>query len=257
MEETISLQEIVAIIRKRLGLIILLTIGAALISGVVTTFFMTPIYESSTQFLVNQNQAPNETEVSGVELNDLRTNVELINTYNVIIQSDRILSEVQEELGLNISTTALSNKLTVDNENDSQVVTVSATDPDPEMAVQIVNTTVGVFQDQIGDLMNVDNVNVLNEAQVPLNPSPISPNTMLNIAIAGVLGLMVGVGLAFLLDFLDTTVKTEEDVEKDLGLPVIGIVSHISDRDIATPSPQSVRPVRERRQMNGQAKKTS
>ncbi|MBM7539770.1 YveK family protein [Amphibacillus cookii] len=254
MEETISLKEIVQVIRKRLGLILSLTIGATLISGLVTIFFITPIYQANSQFLVNQNNAQTE---SAVELNDIRTNVELINTYNVIIKSNRILNEVINELDLTISSNVLSDKLSVGNEDNSQVVTVTATDPDPAMAVTIANTVVEVFQDQIDELMKVDNVSILNEAQLSANPSPVSPNLTLNAAIAFVLGAMVGVGLAFLLEFLDTSVKTEDDVEKVLSLPVIGVVSHINDRDLAVSSHVAARTTRERGSLHGKAKKTS
>jgi|SRR5690554_801995 len=227
MEETITLKEIAQIIKKRLGLIIVLTIGSAIISGIFTYFFITPIYRANSQFLVNQNQ-PNAT----VELNEIRTNVELINTYSVIIRSNRILDEVIDELQLTISPSALADKISVTNENGSQVVTVSATDPDPKMAVDLANVTVEVFQDQIDELMNVDNVNILNPAVLPANPTPVSPNLTLNIAIAFVLGGMVGVGLAFLFEYLDTTVKTETDVEKIVGLPVIGVVAKVQETDL-------------------------
>lgn len=236
MEETITLKEIAQIIKKRLGLIIVLTIGSAIISGIFTYFFITPIYRANSQFLVNQNQ-PNAT----VELNEIRTNVELINTYSVIIRSNRILDEVIDELQLTISPSALAEKISVTNENGSQVVTVSATDPDPKMAVDLANVTVEVFQDQIDELMNVDNVNILNPAVLPANPTPVSPNLTLNIAIAFVLGGMVGVGLAFLFEYLDTTVKTETDVEKIVGLPVIGVVAKAQETDLVHIQQQAIR----------------
>lgn len=255
MEETITLKEIAQTIKKRLGLIIVLTLGAALISGLFTYFFITPIYQANSQFLVNQNH--NQTE-STVELNDIRTNIELINTYSEIIRSNRILDEVIDQLNLTITSGTLREKLSVSNENNSQVVTVSATDPSPAMAVEIANTTVEIFQNQIDDLMNVDNVNILNAAQLPENPSPVSPNLILNVAIAFVLGGMVGVGLAFLFEFLDTTIKTEDDIEKTLELPVIGIVSKMNEHDFTIAHNQSMtRTVRERGAFNGKAKKTS
>ena len=92
MEETITLKEIAQIVKKRLGLIITLTLGAAIISGIFTSFYITPIYRANSQFLVNQNQSTTQ-----VELNEIRTNVELINTYNVIIRSNRILNKVVDE----------------------------------------------------------------------------------------------------------------------------------------------------------------
>ena len=254
MEETISPKEIAQIIKKRLGLIISLTLGAAIISGIFTSFFITPIYRANSQFLVNQNQSTTQ-----VELNEIRTNVELINTYSVIIRSNRILNEVVDELQLTISAGALAEKISVSSEGGSQVVTVTATDPDPAMAVDLANVTVEVFQDQIDELMNVDNVNILNPAVLSANPTPVSPNLVMNIAIAFVLGGMAGVGLAFLLEYLDTTVKTEDDVEKIVGLPVIGIISKVKDSDLINPHQQALtRTGRERGvTFDGQTQKTS
>src|SRR5690606_8147308 len=181
------------------------------------------------QILVNQRN----TESGQVTQADVRTNVELINTYSVIIKSPRILDIVIEELNLNMTSSQLADKIQVNSAENSQVVTVTATDPDPVMATNLANATVQVFEREVPSLMNVDNVNILTEAMLPDNPSPVSPNPLLNIAIAVVLGMMVGVGLAFLLEYLDNTFKSEEDIEKHLQLPVLGVVSFISEKDMA------------------------
>ncbi|MBD7943260.1 MULTISPECIES: YveK family protein [Psychrobacillus] len=228
MEETITLQDIFKTLKKRLSLIIILTIIALAISAVVSYFVITPIYQSSTQILINQEK----TEVNTFSSQDIETNLQLINTYNVIIKSPAILSLVIDELDLNTTPAALTNKITVNNAEDSQVVNITVQDPDPQRAVDIANKTAQVFQAQIKTLMQVDNVSVLTPAVLGDNPSPVKPDPMLNMAIAAVIGLMLGVGLAFLLEYLDTTVKTEEDIEELLNLPVLGLISNISEKDL-------------------------
>ncbi|HLR43042.1 MAG TPA: GNVR domain-containing protein, partial [Pseudogracilibacillus sp.] len=109
---------------------------------------------------------------------------------------------------------------------------VSVKDPDPQLATTIANTTVEVFQAEIVDIMNVDNVSVLSEAEMDLSPSPVEPRPTLNIAIALVLGAMIGVGIAFLLEYFDTTIRTEEDLEEKLGITIIGTVSTIDASDV-------------------------
>lgn len=231
MEETISLHEIFTIIKKRFLLIISFIIGAALIAAIVSYFILTPIYEASTQFIVNQSNEE-MTQQTQIDQSTIRTNVELINTYNVIIKSNAILDHVVEELHLPYTADQLADKISVTSEENSQVVTVSVKDPLPAVATNIANKTVEVFQEKIPEIMNVDNVNILSEAKMKGNISPVEPRPKLNIAIALVLGAMVGVGLAFLLEFLDTKVRSENDIVEKLELPVFGVISRIDAEDV-------------------------
>lgn len=226
MEETISLRELFHTLRKRIWLILSLTIVATLVSGILSFFVLTPIYSSSTQLLVNQEK----TDQPMYNVGDIQTNLQLMNTYNVIIKSPAILELVAKELDMDISSEALNSKITVSSEGQSQVISISVQDPDPYMATDIANTTAKVFQDEIVKIMNVDNVSILAKAVTKEIPSPIKPKPVLNIAIALVVGLMAGVGLAFLLEYLDNTIKSEQDIEKILGLPVLGAI-HAMDEN--------------------------
>lgn len=228
MEETISLQDLFKTLKKRAVLILLTMLLAVTVAGVVSFIFLTPIYQASTQILVNQQKV----EQNQFNTQDIQANLQLINTYNVIIKSPAILSKVIENLDLDTTPAALNTKITVNSAQNSQVVNVSVQDPEPYMAVDIANTTAEVFQEEIQKLMNVDNVNILSPAVLSDNPSPVKPDPYLNMAIAAVVGLMLGVGIAFLLEYLDTTVKTEQDIEEILDLPILGLVSPITDGDM-------------------------
>ncbi|HZG73370.1 MAG TPA: Wzz/FepE/Etk N-terminal domain-containing protein [Chondromyces sp.] len=221
MEETISLREVAETLRKRIKLIILITVTAALISGVVSYFVLTPVYQASTQLLVNQ--AKNEQQLYNPA--EVQTNLQLINTYNVIMKSPAILEKVAQNLDLNITAQQLNEKITVEGQGESQVVNLSVQDPNPANAVAIANETARVFQEEIANIMNVDNVTVLSKATAGEGMAPVKPQPLLNIAIALVVGLMAGVGLAFLLEYLDNTIKSEQDVERLLELPVLGAVT--------------------------------
>ncbi|OEH92134.1 YveK family protein [Bacillus solimangrovi] len=220
MEETISLKELFDTLKKRIWIILLIAIIPVIISTVLSFYVITPIYKTSTQILVNQNNGDQQT-TSG----DIRTNLELINTYNVIIKSPAILDKVVEELDLTSSVGKLNSQINVQSEKNSQVVSIAVEDPNPEMAVKIANTTAEVFQREIVKIMNVNNVSILAYADFDENPSPIKPQPLLNIAIALVVGLMIGVGVAFLLEYLDNSIKSEQDVENILGLPVLGVIT--------------------------------
>ncbi|KFN03980.1 capsular biosynthesis protein [Bacillus clarus] len=223
MEETISLKELFTILRKRLVMILAITIGAALVSAIVSYYFMTPIYQTSTQILVNQKKQDEKI----IQYNEVQTNVQLTNTYKIIVKSPVILDKVKRELKLGISTQELNGKINVANEKDSQVIVITVDDKDANLARDIANTTAEVFKSKIAKIMSVDNVTILSKAEVTEGQSPIKPNKILNVAIAFVIGLMASVGLAFLLEYLDNTLKKEEDIEKLLGIPVLGVASHI------------------------------
>ncbi|WP_158735753.1 YveK family protein [Alteribacillus sp. YIM 98480] len=229
MEETISLKEIADVLKKRLLLIIAVTVGAVMISAAVTFFLLTPTYESTSQFIVNQSDEEMPNNI--YDGNDIQTSVELINTYNVIIKSPAVLEQVIDDHNLHVTPEKLAQKIQVSSEENSQVVTVTVTDESPHAAAEMANATVKTFQAEIPSLMNVDNVNVLSEAKVSPDESPVSPQPLLNIAIAMVVGAMAGIGLAFLLEFMDSTIKNEEDIEGSLTLPIMGSISTMKDSD--------------------------
>ncbi|MED4635294.1 Wzz/FepE/Etk N-terminal domain-containing protein [Peribacillus frigoritolerans] len=223
MEETISINDIFKTLKKRWKLIMLLTLIAALISGTISYFLLTPVYQSSTQILVNQKQSENQ-----LDSTQIKSNIDMINTYSVIIKSPAILEKVIDELEIDQSVDQLSQKITINSQENSQVFSLTVQDSNPAKAVEIANTVSSIFQKEIKDIMNVDNVTVLAKAEIKENPTPVKPNPLLNIAIAIVVGLMAGIGLAFLLEYMDNTIKDEDDIERLLELPILGSIQKIS-----------------------------
>ncbi|EJS75283.1 capsular biosynthesis protein [Bacillus cereus] len=225
MEETISLKDLFHILRKRLAMILSITFGVAIMSAIISYFFMTPIYQSSTQLLVNQKKQ----QGAAFQAGEIQTNIQLTNTYKVIIKSPVILEEVKNALNLNLSIQDLNNKVDVINSKDSQVIAITVQDKNPQVARDIANTTAEVFKKEIAKIMTVDNVTILSKAEVMENEGPVKPVPALNIAIAAIIGMLLSIGLTFILEFLDNTVKKEEDVESLLGLPVLGVVARMDE----------------------------
>ncbi|MBH0156603.1 capsular biosynthesis protein [Fictibacillus sp. 5RED26] len=228
MEETISLKEIAVTLRKRLMLILILAAIAVAVSGVISYFVLTPQYQASTQILVNQ-ESSNEPVL---DPNQVRTNVEMINTYSVIIKSPIILDKVVQNLDLSETTDQLIGKISVSSEQNAQVFNLTIEDADPAHAVKLANEISNTFSSEVPKIMSVDNVKVLSPAVLKDNPSPVKPKPLLNMAIALVVGLMAGVGIAFLLEYLDNTIKTEEDIQNILQLPILGAIPKISVEDV-------------------------
>ncbi|CAM3131212.1 YveK family protein [Sporolactobacillus spathodeae] len=227
MEETISLKEIAQILKKRMALILVITMLAIAASAVVTYFFITPKYDASTQILVNQSNDTNSLYTT----NAVQTNVQLVNTYSVIIDNPSVLNPVIQALDLKMNASQLKSMLTVATEQNSQVFTLTAETANAAESARIVNAVAASFKNRVQKAMNVDNVTILSPANVSAASAPVKPKPLMNLAIAAVVGLMASVGLAFLLDYLDNTIKTEEDVAQLLELPVLGVVTEITSRD--------------------------
>ena len=223
-EETIDLQELFNILKKRLGLIIALALVAMIASGAYTHFFITPVYQTSTQLVVSRLHDDNP-----ITQGEIAASIQLINTFNVILVSPAILDLVIEELNLEMSAGGLSSRMTASNAASSQVIALTVQHENPLYAYRIANTTADIFSNEITGIMNVDTVSILATAQLPT--SPVSPNLTLNAAIGLVIGAMSGIFLVFLLEFMDKTVKTEQEVEQLIGLPVLGMIPVITAAD--------------------------
>lgn len=212
---------------KRWKLITLITMVAVISSAGLSYFVLTPVYKASTQILVNQKDTNIQLDAS-----QLRNHIELINTYSVIIKSPAILEKVINNLELTQSVEQLNQNIAVGRQANSVVFSVSVTDSNAGRAVEIANAVTETFQQEIKEIMNVDNVNILAKADLKKNPIPVSPQPTLNMAIAVVLGLILGMGLALLLEFLDNTLKDGQDIEIYLGIPVLGSVQKIPTKKI-------------------------
>ncbi|WP_368914440.1 YveK family protein [Exiguobacterium acetylicum] len=225
MNETISLQELFSILRKSFWRILALTIIAALISFAVSSFLIKPTYQAGTQILVTPKKQENEV----IDAQSVQSSVTLVNTYRVIIKSPAILEQVQKEVpNAPTNVAALNNMVTVESEQNSQVINVSVQSTDAALASNMANSIAEVFSSDVQKLMSVDNVTVLSKSGIPT--SPVSPNIILNTAIAAVVGFLLGVGLAFLREVLDRRIRTEDQVQQILDLPVLGSIPDIDSK---------------------------
>lgn len=225
MEKTMSAAKVLSVLKKYALAIAAFAIIGGVVGAAYTYLFMTPLYEARAQILINQE--PEEDAAPGT---GLETNLEYINTYNVIIMSAPILEQVTQEAGLNQTVEELQSQITVAGENESQVASITVEDTDAKTAVTIANTTARVFEREVPSIMSVDNVSVLAPAKLADAEEPVSPQPLFNIALALLIGTMVGIGFAFVRGYFDQSIKEEEDIENELGLPVLGTIAFITDQ---------------------------
>ncbi len=180
---------------------------------------LTPIYSSTATLLVNQTQVPGT-----IAYNDILTSERLTRTYSNLIEKRPILEEVIERLDAPYSPDQLAGAISVSVVRDTQLLKLSAENADPEMASQIANTTASVFieQNTQSQLSRPGDVSIVEAATIP--SVPVKPHVLLNTLMAAVIGLLLAGGAALLIEYLDDTVKSPEDLEAS-GLPALGGVA--------------------------------
>lgn len=222
----LELRDIFRIIWARIWIIVLITIVAMLASGIISYFYLDKIYESSTTLIVNKQKDDNEKETQ-YTYNDILLSQKLVSTYTEIAKSSYVLERVIKELNLDLSSDELKKMIAVSAVGDTQIIRITVSDVFPARATVIAEKMAELLPIRVSELEMPDNVKVVDKAKVP--SSPVKPRPLMNIAIAGVLGIMVGLGIIFLIEYLDNTIKTPDDVQKYLGLPVLGSIPNFED----------------------------
>lgn len=229
----LDLKDYLKVIRKRLWLLAAIVLTASITTGIYSYFFIKPVYQASTKLIVNKsNERAGQTELS---LNDVNLNIRIIDTYKEVIRTPYIMETVAKEYpDFNLTAEQLIQKVKVSSVNNTQVMTLSVQDLSYKKAAQIANAVSTVFQREITKVMQVDNVSILSQAKETDSPAPVKPNPNLNIAISLVVSLMAAMGLVFLMEYLDDTIKTENDVAQFLDLPTLSMIGKISEEEMAT-----------------------
>lgn len=219
------------IVKRRLLLIVLITLVSCLTVGIYSYNMIEPQYEASAKLIVNDYK-DSSTPLPSIDAGSINSTIGLIKTYKEIISTPRMMKRVIKEYPELAKTYGeLLGKVSVSSAAETQVMTITVLDNSYEKAANIANAVAIVFQKSVPELMKVDNVSILDQADPNEKHGPVAPNPNLNIAVAFILALMAGVGLAFLLDHLDDTVKSEEDIEILLGVPVLTSIPKFKESD--------------------------
>ncbi|MCG1008445.1 capsule biosynthesis protein [Salinicoccus sp. ID82-1] len=224
MEDSVNVERVLDIIKRNVWSIISSMILVGVLAALITYFVMTPKYEAETQMLVS---SPGDSVI--VDFENIETNLQLIHTYRDIMLSKTILEDVITNLELSQTVEELSKQITVTNQDQSQVLSIVATDPSAQEAERISNEVAVVFKERIVEIMYVDNLSIYAPADVPADAEPVTPKPLINIAIGLVAGLILGLIWAFSKAYFDKSVKNEVDVYNVLGLPVVGSIAKFED----------------------------
>jgi capsular polysaccharide biosynthesis protein len=227
----LELKQYWIIVRRRLLMIALIISVSCLTIGIYSNYFIKPQYEASAKLIVNQVKESSSL-IPSIDLGSINTTIGLIKTYKEILRTPRMMKRVVKQYpDLGVTYGELIGKVSVSSVNETQVMSISVRDDSYEQAAKIANAVAIVFQRSVPELMKVDNVSVLDQADPHEQHGPVAPNPNMNIAVTFMLALMVGVGISFLLDYLDDTIKTEEDIEALLEVPVLTSIPKFEERD--------------------------
>lgn len=194
-------------------IVLALALGAV-IAFAVSRFLMTPQYESTSELYVLSKST------TITSLADIQTGTSLTNDYMVVVKGRPVLEQVIANLGLNETYRSLKNKVTLENPSNSRILMITVRDENPLVAKTIADKIAEVGADFIAMKMDQDAPTIIQYGYA--DGEPVSPNTMKNTVIGGFLGMLLAVAVIVLSYLFNDTIMTAEDVEKKLGLNVLG-----------------------------------
>ena len=224
--EEIDLKELFVFFVKRISIIIAITILFLIIGIVWTMFIKTPLYRGETSIiLVNKNLENNN---STITQSDVVLNQKLVSTYAQIVKSKKVLKQVITKLNLNYTYSELYNHVGVSNVQETEIIKISVSDENNELAATIANTVADVFKEEVSEIYHLENITIIDKAEVQKNPYNIKLLKTAVICIGG--GVITSLMILFVLFYFDTSIKSSEEVERKLGVAVIGTIPHVGKR---------------------------
>ena len=215
--EEIDLKELFEFIKKKIGLLITITVVICLLGCIYGLFIQKPMYKSYTTIILGGNET---TASQTITQSDITLNKNLVDTYAEIVKSRRVLEQVIAELDLEETYEELSNKISVSSVNNTEIIKITVADSNPIEAKNVANVTANYFMKEIVKLYNMNNVNVLDEANEANEPYNI--NIPKQVIIYFFIGIIIALSILFIIFYFDRTIKSVEQVEQKIKLPILG-----------------------------------
>ncbi len=218
-EAEMSLKSIFDMLLRRIWLIVLVPMFTVIITAAIVFFAVAPKYTATVSLYVLNKQS---TDNATVNYSDLQSSTLLTADYSELIMSKRVLSTVGAAYGIDHEQLRDDYNVKVSNANNTRIIEVSVTSKDPALAANLANSIGSEFARAVVEIMDADNVNFVDIAEPPVEPS--APKKVRTIAVAGIVSLIAAASVALAIELLNNTIRTQEDVESKLGLPVLARV---------------------------------
>ncbi len=218
--EELDLKELLQIFWVKKVQIIMIVAIFAIIGIVYSLTLVTPKYQASTTLLLATNSAPNNTGTdSSITTTDVTLNSKLVSTYSKLVKSNKLVRTVISNLSLKMDEEELKKSVSVTAAEDTEVIEITVKNEDPAIATKIANEIAKVFIDNIKEFYGVENVHVVDAAEIPQEPYNV--NHVKDVIIFTFIGIAIAIMYVLLTNMLDTTIKSEEEIEKNFKLTVL------------------------------------
>lgn len=221
--EELNLKDLFEYYVGKIWYIILIMIISGSLSVIYSTFFKKPMYRSYTTLVLAGTGTESSTD--GITQSEVTLNQKLVSTYREIMKSRNVINQVIHNLNLNNTYEYIANNITVTTEKDTELIKISVSNPDAITAKNIADEIASVFSKEIVKIYNIRNVALIDAGEVAQKPYNI--NLVKETIIAVLVGFAIGCALIFVLYYFDTTVKSAEEIENKLHLPILGSVPDI------------------------------
>jgi len=225
MRDKKNMEDISNILKKRWKLIFIFILVALLISSIGTFFLIKPQYEASTKLFIGKDETTSK--VKSYDNNDVMMYQKLLKTYSEMLITKDLAKAAIKNSSIDIKPDTLLRNLTIVPLADTQILQIKLKSESPNDANKLVVSITEEFIDLSKELVPNGNIQVLEDVQASKNP--ISPNKKINIGIAVLIGLMSGIGIVVLLEFIDDTFKSKDQIERQLEIAVIGVIPNINE----------------------------
>lgn len=217
MKRTIQFQEYLYIARKNLGLIAGIMFLTMVVSMYLNYYVLEPVYESSTTLIINASK--NE---EALDYGDIVFNREIVTTCAELVKSKAVTGKVYEELGKSGDYDEFAGSITVKTVKETGIIRIVASSNDAAESAKIANRLAFFFSKEASNIIGIDRVGIIEDAEKP--DAPEKPRKLMNIGIATLLAAFTGLFWVFYRESVDNTILNSKDVEKFVGLSVIGVV---------------------------------
>lgn len=216
-EIEIDLRQLFFALLDKIWIIFLSAVGMALIAFIFSKFVIHPLYESTTKIYVLNRQ-----DIGTTTYSDLQTSTQLTKDYQILVTSRPVTEQVISDLDLPYTAEELAEMITVTTPSDSRILELRISSTNPYEAKAVADALAVVSSERISQIMDIEKVNTVEAGNLPIKP--VSPNVKRNVLIGGLIGIFLSAGVILLIFVLDDTIKTGEDVEKYLGVSVLGTI---------------------------------